>query len=147
MPQGPGSIFVDTSHVLALLNASDQRHAAAIAWQQHLRKHRRPLVTTEFVLTEIADGLASVRFRSRAESIIRSMRADQKISIVPVTSELFEKGMALYCTRADKDWGLTDCTSFIVMSELGLSDALTSDDHFRQAGFRVLLQSVPSAVP
>ncbi len=45
--------------------------------------------------------------------------------------------------RAGKDWGITDCSSFVVMSERGLSEALTTDEHFRQAGFRALLREEP----
>lgn len=143
MPAPERSVFLDTAHVMALLNTADQRHADAVSWQQHLLHNPRPLLTTEFVLLEIADGLASIRFRNRASAVVRSIRADRKIHVEPATSELLEKGLRLYDSRPDKDWGLTDCTSFVVMTEHGLSDALTSDEHFRQAGFRVLLGMAP----
>src|SRR5262245_60255789 len=61
------------------------------------------------------------------------------VEIVPASSQLFPAALALYRSRADKDWGLTDCASFVVMSERGLAEALTTDEHFRQAGYRVLL--------
>ncbi len=65
---------------------------------------------------------------------------DANTYIVPASTELRKKGVALYASRADKNWSLTDCISFVVMEEYGLTDALTSDHHFAQAGFRVLLK-------
>lgn len=143
MPVPERSVFLDTAHVMALLNTADQRHADAVSWQQYLLRNPRPLVTTEFVLLEIAHGLASIRFCNRASAVVRSLRSDHKVDVEPATSELLQKGLRPYDSRPYKDWGLTDCTSFVVMSEHGLTDALTSDDHFRQAGFRVLLGMAP----
>ena len=88
---------------------------------------------------EIADGLAAVRFRVRAFQVIATLQASTLVDIIPASSQLFTAALALYRSRGDKDWGLTDCASFVVMSERGLSEALTTDDHFRQAGFRALL--------
>ena len=51
-----------------------------------------------------------------------------------------QKGLTLYGARQDKTWGLVDCMSFIVMDEQKLTDALTSDIHFIQAGFQALLR-------
>jgi len=68
------------------------------------------------------------------------LRSDAKTTIVPSSHELFEQGKRLYSQRLDKDWSLTDCTSLVVMRQLGLSEALTADRHFEQAGFHVLLK-------
>jgi predicted nucleic acid-binding protein len=45
-----------------------------------------------------------------------------------------------YAKRLDKDWSLTDCMSFVTMQECGISDALTADHDFEQAGFIALLE-------
>lgn len=58
--------------------------------------------------------------------------------------DLIERAFALYRARPDKEWGLTDCVSFVVMNDGGLTEALTSDEHFRQAGFNALLHSEPA---
>jgi predicted nucleic acid-binding protein len=47
--------------------------------------------------------------------------------------------MRMVVWRIAKDWGLTDCISFVVMKDNGLSDALTTDSHFQQTGFQALL--------
>lgn len=131
--------FLDTAYVNALVNTRDQWHAAALRWQQRLATERTPLVTTEFVLVEIADGLAAVRFRAQAAAVLGALRASSSVEVIPASSDLFAAGLQLYQSRPDKDWGLTDCTSFVAMEEHKLSEALTTDDHFRQAGFRALL--------
>jgi uncharacterized protein len=67
------------------------------------------------------------------------LSAHRNATIVPPTQTLFEQGIAYYAARADKDWSLTDCISFIVMAEQQITEALTGDHHFEQAGFRALL--------
>ena len=132
-------VFLDTAYVNALINVRDQWHNAAVQWEERLAAERRRLVTTEFVLIEIADGLAAVRFRAQAVQVITALQASSLVDIIPASSQLFRTALELYRRRADKDWGLTDCVSFVVMNEQSLSEALTTDDHFRQAGFRALL--------
>jgi uncharacterized protein len=129
-------IFLDTAYVNALVNTRDQWHDAAVQWQRKLSAEKRRLVTTEFVLVEIADGLAAVRFRGQAVQVIATLQASTLVEIIPASSQLFTAALELYRSRGDKDWGLTDCASFVVISERGLSEALTTDDHFRQAGLR-----------
>src|SRR5215510_12440031 len=140
-------IFLDTAYANALVNTRDQWHDAAVQWQRKLSADKRRLVTTEFVLVEIADGLAAVRFRAQAVQVITTLQASSLVDIIPASSQLFRTALELYQRRADKDWGLTDCVSFVVMSERSLLEALTTDDHFRQAGFRALLLESPDSGP
>ena len=132
--------FLDTAYANALINTRDQWHERAVVWQERLAKERRPLLSTEFVLVEIADGLATVQFRKHAAQMINLLQENPFVEIVPLSSELFEEALELYKKRTDKRWGLTDCTSFIVMQRYGVVDALTTDEHFQQAGFRALLR-------
>lgn len=137
------AIFVDTAYVSARVNTRDQWHASAVAWEASLSRTRLPLVTTEFVLIEVADSLAGVRLRFAAAHMIATMRSSPWVHVIPASSELFAAAFVLYRDRPDKDWGLTDCSSFVVMRERGLAEALTTDTHFRQAGFRPLLLELP----
>ena len=132
-------VFLDTAYVNALVNTRDQWHGAAIRWERQLASERRRLITTEFVLVEIADGLARVSFRLQAAQLIAALQVSALVEIIPATSVLFAAALELYRNRPDKDWGLTDCASFVAMHERALSEALTTDDHFQQAGFRALL--------
>lgn len=132
-------VFVDTAYVFALINSRDQWHAKARTWENTLSEQRKPLLTSEFVLLEIADGLSAIRFRDHATQAIDMLTASDHVQVVPATTELFQAGLERYRNRPDKEWGLTDCTSFVIMESHGLRDVLTTDNHFQQAGFRVLL--------
>ena len=132
-------LFIDTAYLYAQINLSDGWHPAAARWQSRLEAARRRLLTTEFVLIEVADGLSAVRLRARAVRAIDLLRASPWVEIVPASTDLFAEAVQLYRDRPDKDWGLTDCSSFVVMEQRGLIEALTTDEHFRQAGFRALL--------
>ena len=68
------------------------------------------------------------------------LESDPQLEIVAATTKLLRQGVKLYSHRLDKDWSLTDCISFIVMEERGMSDGLTGDHHFEQADFRALLK-------
>jgi hypothetical protein len=102
------------------------------------RRHRGPLVTTAWVLTEVADGLASTPRRQVFRGLLANLEVNKNNLIVPANSETFEKGVELYHARPDKQWSLTDCTSFVVMSEERITEALSGDRHFEQAGFTAL---------
>jgi len=125
--------------VFALVNLRDSWHERAVVWSTRIESETRPLLTTDFILMEIGDGLAAVRSRQRAVQIIQTLRSSTLVEIVPASRALAEAALETYETRVDKDWGMTDCSSFLVMRERGLSEALTVDRHFRQAGFRALL--------
>lgn len=132
-------LFLDTSYVYALVNSRDQWHDSAVQWEARLAAEQQRLVTTEFVLMEIADGLAAIRFRAQAAQVTAALQNSDLVRILPASSQLFAAALDLYRSRADKEWGLTDCSSFVVMGEQGLSEALTTDEHFRQASFRPVL--------
>jgi len=115
-----------------------------VRWEAGLAAKRRRLVTTEFVLVEFGDSLATINARSLAVGMIDVLRGSSLVETVPASAELFDAALDLYRNRADKGRGLTDCSSFVVKREHGLAAALTADAHFRQAGFRpLLLETAP----
>jgi len=128
-------IFADAFYFLALLSTRDQDHNRAV----HLGKELTgTILTTEAVLVEVADGLATPQDRLTTAAYIRRLWQDPKVAVVPMDHQLLRRALTLYESRADKDWGLTDCVSFTVMSDIGCQEALTGDAHFEQAGFRIL---------
>jgi len=129
--------FADTAYFLALLNPSDQLHSKA---RDLNRTDSRPLVTTEFVLMEVGDGLSRPTNRPLFARLRELLAAQLDVEVIPASSSLFQKGCELHAKRTDKDWSLTDCTSFVVMAERKIEDALTSDHHFQQAGFNPLME-------
>ena len=90
-------------------------------------------------MLEIGNALAKVRYRAAAIELLDSIEEDPNIEIIPLSEELYERAIELYRQRQDKEWGITDCISFTVMEDHKLKKALTTDDHFQQAGFRALL--------
>ena len=130
------AVFADTFYFLALLNERDPAHKRAVT------ASRTPgllVTTTEFVLLELADALCQPHQRIEVMTLWNVVQTDPAFRLVPASTELIQRGAKLYRERPDKEWPLTDCISFVVMQEQGLSEALTADHHFEQAGFKALL--------
>jgi len=132
-------VFVDTVAWIALLNISDGLHTPAQQIINDLRQQNVRLVTTEFVLIEVADALSAPAVRAHTVAFINGLRQLAILHIVPASSSLLADGWTLYSQRPDKAWSLTDCTSFVVMTHEHMTRAFTSDHHFEQAGFVKLL--------
>jgi len=132
--------FGDTSYFLAMLVPRDVNHEPARRWAAQART---AIVTSEYVVLEVGNFLSPTSTRPLFEGFLRVLRADSRITIVPGSSELMRRGSELYVARTDKSWSLTDCISFEIMRQHGITEALTADRHFEQAGFTVLLKSVP----
>jgi predicted nucleic acid-binding protein len=128
----PESVFVDTGYILALVNENDQHHAEALALSE--RFDCQPVVVTDAVLLEIGNALSRMD-RNAAVQIIQDLRESPGVTVVNLTPELFESAFDLYRRHADKQWGLVDCVSFVVMRQMGVTTALAFDQHFIQAGF------------
>lgn len=132
------TVFADTFYFLALVNSADQGHAKAVAYTS---ANTFRLVTTDWVLVELADGLAkSPRGRVEFLATRADLQKDSGALIVQSNQMLMEEGISLYAQRSDKQWSLTDCISFVVMQRDGITEALTGDHHFEQAGFVALLK-------
>jgi predicted nucleic acid-binding protein len=129
-------VFADASYYVALLSPRDQYHEVAVRVSGELR---RPIVVTEFVLIEVSNALAQVESRARAAGLWAHLNNDPSVTVVPASTKLIGEGLTLFAQRSDKNWSLTDCISFVVMQERGLTEALTADHHFEQAGFAALL--------
>jgi predicted nucleic acid-binding protein len=132
-------VFVDTVSWIALLNSSDGLHPPAQQVMRDLRQHNVQPVTTEFVLIEVADALSAPSMRVRTVAFINGLRQLTILHIRPASTSVLADGWTLYSQRSDKEWSLTDCTSFVVMTQEHMPQAFTSDHHFEQAGFVKLL--------
>lgn len=132
-------VFLDSSFVIATYNLRDQFHRRALQVDAALLTARE-IWTTDGVLLEIAASLAKPSTRAKAVQTWDQFHGlDGRFHCVELSGTLLADAMDLYRERPDKAWSLTDCLSFIVMERERLIDALTSDEHFEQAGFRALL--------
>lgn len=134
------AFFVDSAYLIALAAADDQHHGAAARFASELDNDETRFVTTRAIFLEIGGALSKLKFRKTACEIFDLMRNDDRVSLVELDPELIATAESMFRERADKEWSLTDCISFVVMKNRGLTDALTTDNHFEQAGFKVLLR-------
>jgi len=134
------AIFVDTGYVIALINERDQYHKQAMELAD--RFGGQPLMVTNAVLLEIGNALAR-NFKSEASAVIDQFLLADEVTIVHLTPQLFSKGFALYKQYQDKSWSLVDCISIIVMREASVTQVLSFDRHFIQAGFAILASELP----
>ena len=132
--------FLDAAFAIALSAPSDQFHEKAEELAEQMERDGTKIVTTRAVLLEIGNALGKQRYRADAVALLEALEEDPNVEIIPLAEDLFARAFQLYRSRPDKDWGMIDCISFTVMQEQGIAAALTTDDHFRQAGFRVLLR-------
>jgi predicted nucleic acid-binding protein len=131
---------VDTSYVVALATATDQFHEKAIDLARQIPVGGVRMLTTQGVLLEVGNSLAKRRYRSAGFQLLQYLVTDPEIEVVTIDADLLDRGLQLFQSRQDKEWGLVDCISFVVMKDRSLSEAFTSDEHFEQAGFAALLR-------
>jgi predicted nucleic acid-binding protein len=131
-------IFLDSAFAIALAVETDSFHEKAVQIADDL--DGAILVTTRAILLEIGNALSKPSFRKASAALLTSIETDDKVVIIPLSEELYEKGLNLFVKRLDKEWGLIDCISFVVMKERGITEALTTGAHFQQAGFQALMR-------
>ena len=131
-------VFVDTSFVVALVNKNDQNHRLAL--DLSTQYSGKELVTTDAILLEIGNAL-SRNFKRQSVEIIEDFLTSDDVQVIHLAPPLFRRAFDLYKSHSDKSWGLVDCVSFVVMKETGITDALSADKHFEQAGFNFLIRA------
>lgn len=130
------TLFADTFYFIACVNGDDPAHFKAVGFNLDTVE----LVTTAWVLTEVGDALSAPENRLLFLNLLDALQSSPDVRIISSSDDWFKRGVQLYRQRLDKKWSLTDCISFAVMKEMKLSDALTGDHHFEQAGFSALLK-------
>ena len=111
------------------------RKAVELTLLQNIR-----IVLTDFILLELGNMFKEGNHRSKLVALVEQLRSKSNVLIVPASRRLLQDSLELFGNRTDKDWSLTDCSSFIVMDEYRVTTALSSDHHFEQAGFTILLK-------
>jgi predicted nucleic acid-binding protein len=133
-------VFLDSAFAIALAAVTDQLHEKAVALAKSIETSGTGIITTQAVFLEIGNALSKQRHRAGGIQLLKSLEADPKVTVISLSPDLYARAFALFQSRLDKEWGLIDCVSFVVMHERGLTEALTSDVHFEQAGFIAMLR-------
>jgi predicted nucleic acid-binding protein len=132
------AIFVDTAGWLACADSADPDHLRSCAARDAALEGGQTLITTDFVVDET---LTLIRFRlglRAADSWWQQIDRSSRLRWERVDADRFEKAHHLFFRYRDKDFSFTDCTSFAIMREIRVTNALTTDRHFRQMGFHVI---------
>jgi predicted nucleic acid-binding protein len=135
-------LFIDTSGWANLIDISQPFHPLSAKIYQNARSQKHKIITTSYIITELVALLASpLRVpRPKAIAFIQSLKTSPYVEVLYISKEIDTKAWELLTQRQDKEWSLVDCSSFIVMQERKISESLTSDHHFEQAGFIRLLK-------
>lgn len=139
-PSTDREVFVDTSGYYALLVERDEAHAAAAAFVARMAAGRRRFVTTDYVLDEAVTLLVARGLSHLVGRLLNASLESRACTIEWSSAERFRQTAAFLERHLDHGWSFTDCMSFLVMRDRGVTSALTKDVHFKQAGFRPLLR-------
>jgi len=129
------TVFVDTGYLLALELANDRHHQRAVEHWAQVRQSLPLLVTTSYVFDEITTYFNSRGHHQKAVSVGNMLLSSASVQLIHVDESLFDEGWSFFVKHEDKDYSLTDCISFVVMTRHHLTTAFAFDRHFEQAGF------------
>ena len=134
--------FADTSGFASLADPTQPFHTLAAQIYRTARNRNRKIVTTNYVVAELVALLTSPLRHSRPSVIasVDRVKASPYVEIIHVDPVLDDEAWQLMKSRPDKEWSLVDCASFALMTRRGITEALTTDHHFEQAGFVRLLK-------
>lgn len=134
--------FADTSGWGNLIDPAENFHLRAAQLYEARRTQGFVALTTNYVIAELVALLTSPLRIPRQTIIpfVESLQTSPYVEIVHIDETLDAAAWQLLKARADKNWSLADCASFVLMQQRGMTDAFTTDHHFEQAGFRCLLK-------
>ncbi|MBF0234316.1 MAG: type II toxin-antitoxin system VapC family toxin [Desulfamplus sp.] len=134
------TVFVDTSALIAIGNKRDAFHIKAVNVKNYLHQNNIHFVTTSGILLEFGNAFSPVNLRYTYVKMIEAITYSKKWNSVYIDNQIFNSAFELYKQMQDKSWGIVDCTSFIVARNMGIDEIFTTDHHFEQAGFQILLK-------
>jgi uncharacterized protein len=131
-------VFWDTSGFFALLDRTDAAHGRVIDWIGS-GAGRKPAVTTEWVVGETCTLLVARRRPHLVGAFLDRIERTAALTVINPDDALVSAAKLMIRRHAEHGYSFADCLSFCLMSERHIREALTADEHFRQAGFEPLL--------
>jgi predicted nucleic acid-binding protein len=133
-------VFVDSFAWIAAINKSDNHHEVTLRIFEDLLGKQAKLFTTNYVIVETINALSKVEIRKAVVEFMDKLETSPSVEIIKINDETYNDAWRLYQQRMDKEWGITDCTSFEVMKMLNIKRAFTNDKHFEQAGYSLVVK-------
>jgi predicted nucleic acid-binding protein len=137
---GKSKIFIDTSGYFSILSSTDKFHKKSLGILEKSILAKNNFITSDHVLSETATLLMARGFGYISEKLFDIVLNSEVTKMEFISKERFERTRAFFIKNLDQGYSFCDCTSFILMKELSIKDAFTSDEHFTKAGFNRLLQ-------
>jgi uncharacterized protein len=135
-------LFADTSGWANLIDISQPFHSNTAQIYKNARSQKRKIITTSYIISELVALLSSPLHipRSQVIAFIEGLKNSPYVEVIYISQEIDTRAWELLTQRQDKEWSLVDCSSFVIMQQRKITEALTSDHHFEQAGFIRLLK-------
>ncbi len=133
-------VYVDTAALIALGNKTDSLHRLANQINQRLIAEQYTFLTTNAVILELANAFSRVRYKPLVISLIEAIQQSPKWHYLTIDETLMAQGLSLFKQQLDKDWSLTDCLGIHLARRFQITEIFTTDHHFEQAGFKILLK-------
>jgi hypothetical protein len=134
-------VYVDTAALIALGSKTDNFHSLASQVNQRLIAEKYTFLTTNAVVLELANAFSRVRYKPLVISLIEAIQQSSKWHYLIIDETLMTQGLNLFKQRLDKDWSLVDCLGIHLARQFQITEIFTTDHHFEQAGFKILLKS------
>lgn len=135
-----GNIFIDTSGFYAALVTGDSAHNKARKLLGELARSKRTAITTDYIVDETSTLLKARGVSGAIVPFFDMLKTSKALTLRFIDEDVFDDATAMFLKRSDQSYSFTDCTSFLVMKQLKLDKALTTDLHFQNEGFHVLLR-------
>ncbi len=132
-------VFVDTAALIAIGNKADQYHHQALKIYTDLAQQKTLFITTNAVIFETANAFSKSQYRSSFLFILNMIKKSPCWNYIIVDDRLMDKGTGFFEDRPDKDWSLVDCIGMVIAKEQNIERIFTTDKHFTQAGFQILI--------
>ena len=134
-------LFVDRSAWVAICDSRDDCHPSALAFNRKIAR-KVTIVITNYILDETytmllnnAGYTPTLDFQRKLDIFIQ----EGVVEVIWITPEIAQQAWVIFERfNTDKQWSFSDCTSYVVMQEQGITDVFTFDHHFSQMGFNRL---------
>ncbi len=131
-----GRVFIDASAWVAIANRKDRNHKGAVRIFRRLLDSSTRLIATTWTTYEALTIVKSRLGFSQAERLWERIKARAVVDLIWIDEQIERNALELFWDYKDKNWGVVDCSSLVVMKAVGCRQAFAYDGHFVEAGLQ-----------